>query len=76
METLPKLIGFENVVGLLQDQFKDGYKWFKDELKSLGYKFNQYVLNAKFYGLPHNRDRIFLCALKEIMLYPHLNIKN
>lgn len=60
METLPKVIGFENVVGLLQDQFKEGYKWFKDELKSLGYKVNQYVLNAKFYGLPQNRDRIFL----------------
>lgn len=60
MEVLPKVICFENVVGLLQNKFKDGFKWFKDELKSLGYKVKQYTLNAKFYGLPHNRDRIFL----------------
>lgn len=44
----------------MQDQFKDGYKWFKDELKELGYKVNQYILNAKFYGIPQNRDRVFL----------------
>ena len=70
MEVLPKVIGFENVVGLLQDQFKDGYKWFKDELKSLGYKVNQYVLNAKFYGLPHNRDRIFLMCTQGNYVIP------
>ena len=70
METLPKLIGFENVVGLLQDQFKDGFKWFKDELKSLGYKVNKYTLNAKFYGLPHNRDRIFLMCTQGNYVIP------
>ena len=61
---LPKVIGFENVTGLLQEQFKEGYKWFKDELKYLGYKVNQYILNAKNYGIPQNRDRVFLICTK------------
>jgi DNA-cytosine methyltransferase len=64
-EKLPKIIGFENVTGLLQEQFKEGYKWFKDELKSLGYKVNQYVLNAKNYGTPQNRDRVFLICTQD-----------
>ena len=70
MEILPKIIGFENVVGLLQDQFKEGYKWFKNELKNLGYKVNQYVLNAKNYGIPQNRDRIFLICTQGNYVIP------
>ena len=78
MEILPKIIGFENVVGLLQDQFKEGYKWFKDELKALGYKVNEYRLNAKFYGIPQNRDRVFLMCTQENYVIPtpkHRNLK-
>lgn len=78
MEILPKVIGFENVVGLLQDQFKDGYNWFKNELKQLGYKVNEYRLNAKFYGIPQNRDRIFLmCTQGNYVIHTpkHKNLK-
>ena len=70
MEILPKIIGFENVVGLLQDQFKEGYKWFKDELKALGYKVNEYRLNAKNYGIPQNRDRVFLMCTQGNCVIP------
>ena len=71
MDKKPKVVGFENVTGLLQEQFKEGYAMFKNEFKQLGYKVNEFILNAKDYGIPQNRDRVFLLCTQE-----NLVIKN
>ena len=69
METLPKVVGFENVTGLLQEKFQEGYAIFKQEFRNLGYKVNEFILNAKDYGIPQNRDRVFLlCTLENVVI--------
>lgn len=69
MEILPKIIGFENVTGLLQEKFQEGYSMFKQEFRNLGYKVNEFILNSKDYGIPQNRDRVFLlCTLDNVVI--------
>lgn len=60
METLPQVIGFENVIGLLSDNFINGYNAFKNELGKLGYKVNEFFSLGYDSGIPQSRPRIFL----------------
>lgn len=59
----PKYLLFENVKALLSDKFKDlFFKWVK-ELEEYGYYSNYKVLNAKDYGVPQNRERVFMVSI-------------
>lgn len=56
----PKVIFLENVKGLLSHDKGNTFKVIKENLEKIGYKLHYKVLNAKSYGLPQNRDRIFI----------------
>ena len=54
---------FENVKALVTDKFKYLFeKWCK-ELESYGYVNYAQVLNAKDYGVPQSRERIFMISI-------------
>lgn len=57
---MPKVIGFENVPAIKNKKFIDGFNLFKSQLKELGYNFFVDTLNAKGYGVPQNRNRVFM----------------
>ena len=57
--TLPKYLLLENVKNLLGKNFKDSYEKWLSFLSSLGYTTYTQVLNAKDYGIPQNRERVF-----------------
>lgn len=47
-------------------QFKDTtFKLFTDELEEYGYNVYWKVLNAKNYGIPQNRERVYLLFIKK-----------
>jgi DNA (cytosine-5)-methyltransferase 1 len=56
-EIKPRIFIFENVKGLLK---KDTFKIVEDAFKSTGYRYYKQVLNAKDYGIPQNRQRLFI----------------
>ena len=59
----PKYLMFENVKALTSDKFKYLFeKWCK-ELESYGYANFHQVLNAKDYGVPQSRERIFMISI-------------
>ena len=59
----PKYLMFENVKALVTDKFKYLFdKWCK-ELESYGYVNYAQVLNAKDYGVPQSRERIFMISI-------------
>lgn len=59
----PKYLMFENVKALVTDKFKYLFdKWCK-ELESYGYANFHQVLNAKDYGVPQSRERIFMISI-------------
>jgi DNA (cytosine-5-)-methyltransferase len=67
--TLPKYLLLENVKNLVGKKFiKDFERWL-NFLNSLGYYSNWEVLNAKDYGIPQNRERVFVVSSLENMHY-------
>ena len=67
--TLPKYLLLENVKNLVGKKFiKDFERWL-NFLNSLGYYSNREVLNAKDYGIPQNRERVFVVSSLENMHY-------
>lgn len=57
---------YENVKNIVGKQFKDTtFKLFTDELEEYGYNVYWKVLNAKNYGIPQNRERVYLLFIKK-----------
>ena len=55
----PKYLMMENVKNLVGCNHKENFLKFLDYLESLGYKNSWTVLNARDYGVPQNRERVF-----------------
>lgn len=56
----PKVILLENVKGLLSHDKGRTLTKIIDVLDELGYNTNYKVLNSKFFGIPQNRERVFI----------------
>lgn len=59
----PKYLIMENVKALVSDKFRPLFLKWCDELQSYGYTNFAQVLNAKDYGIPQNRERIFVVSI-------------
>jgi len=59
----PKYLIMENVKALVSGKFRDLFIKWCDELTSYGYTNFAQVLNAKDYGIPQNRERIFVVSV-------------
>lgn len=62
--TLPKYLLLENVKNLVSKKFKTDFDKWLDFLSELGYTNYWKVLNAKDYGIPQNRERVFCVSIK------------
>lgn len=56
---------YENVKNIVRKKFKGTFKMFTDELNEYGYNVYYKVLNAKDYGVPQNRERVYLLFIKK-----------
>ena len=57
---------YENVKNIVGKQFRDTtFKLFEDELQEYGYNTYWKVLNAKDFGIPQNRERVYLIFIKK-----------
>jgi len=63
----PKVIFCENVKGLLCHDNGRTYKVIKDTIEGMGYTIHDKVLNSKNFGVPQNRERIFIVAFRNDM---------
>ena len=61
---LPSLVIFENVTGILMLKHRPMLLWLLKVLQDLGYQTFVKVLNTKNYGIPHNRARVYIAAIK------------
>ncbi len=59
---LPKYLVMENVKSLFSDKYKDGFNQWKESLVSMGYKNHDFILNAKYFDVPQNRERAFMVS--------------
>ena len=61
----PKYLLMENVKGLVSKKFKPDFLNWLDKLEQLGYNNYWQVLNAKDYGIPQNRERVFVVSIRK-----------
>lgn len=64
-ESQPKIFIFENVKGLLNHDKGETFETIKSTFNELGYKYSYQVLNAKNYGMPQHRERVFVVGFKD-----------
>lgn len=56
----PKVIFLENVKGFVNHDKGNTFRVVKETLEELGYRVFSKVLNAKDFGVPQNRERIYI----------------
>lgn len=61
----PKYLLMENVKGLVSKKFKPDFLKWLDKLEQLGYNNYWQILNAKDYGIPQNRERVFVVSIRK-----------
>ncbi len=64
-ESKPKVFIYENVKGLISHDKGNTFETMKATFDELGYKYYYQVLNAKDYGMPQHRERIFVIGFKD-----------
>lgn len=60
----PKFCLLENVAALMSGKFLPLFNEWKLTLERLGYTNYSQILNAKDYGVPQNRERVFLLSIR------------
>lgn len=60
----PKYVIWENVKNLLSKKHRHNFDAYLEAMKQLGYKNYYQVLNAKNYGVPQNRERVFTVSIR------------
>ena len=59
-EARPSVFVYENVKGFLSINGGKSYQRFLDALRGLGYHCHAEILNTKDYGIPQNRERLYI----------------
>lgn len=61
----PKYVVWENVKNLLSKKHKHNFDAYIETMNILGYNSYYKVLNAKDYGIPQNRERVFTVSIRK-----------
>lgn len=72
-EANPPYFIYENVKGMLSDKNGKTLKDFLEAFREMGYFCHYEVLNTKDYGIPQNRERIFIVGFKDKEQYYKFN---
>ena len=61
----PKYVIWENVKNVLSPKHRHNFEAYQTTMAQLGYKNYYQVLNAKDYGIPQNRERVFTVSIRK-----------
>ena len=64
-ETQPRVAIAENVKNLTGKKFKEQFKTVLESLEEAGYNNYWKVLNLKDFGVPQNRERVFIVSIRK-----------
>lgn len=65
----PPIFIYENVIGMLSDRNGKTVKEFVEAFRRIGYNCHYGKINTKDYGVPQNRERIFIVGFKDLDHY-------
>lgn len=60
----PKYVIWENVKNLLSKKHRHNFDAYLEAMERLGYHSQYQVLNARDYGVPQNRERVFTVSIR------------
>jgi DNA (cytosine-5)-methyltransferase 1 len=60
----PDIVIWENVKNLLSKRHKHNHEAYIQRMSDMGYDSITQILNAKDYGIPQNRERVFTLSIK------------
>ena len=61
----PKYVLWENVKNVLSKKHKHNFDKYISEMESIGYDNYYKILNAKDFGIPQNRERVFVVSIRK-----------
>ena len=61
----PKYVLWENVKNILSKKHKHNFDAYIETMNVLGYNSYYQVLNAKDYGIPQNRERVYIVSIRK-----------
>lgn len=61
----PKYVIWENVKNVLSEAHVHNFSRYLEKMELLGYRNHFQVLNAKDYGIPQNRERVFCVSIRK-----------
>lgn len=64
-DTQPRVAIAENVKNLTSKKFSEQFNTVLESLEAAGYNNYWKVLNAKDYGIPQNRERVFIVSIRK-----------
>lgn len=64
-EIRPKIFIYENVRAIISHDNGKTWEKMQEVFNELGYKYYYDILNAKNYGIPQNRERVFVVGFRE-----------
>lgn len=64
-EKLPQYSIIENVKNLVGKKHRKDFDMILNDIEDLGYNNYVKVLNAKHYGIPQNRERVFIVSIRK-----------
>lgn len=72
-EIQPKVFIYENVFGVINHNNGSTWEIMQNSFRELGYHFCWKVLNAKDYGVPQSRKRLFVIGFKDSESFEKFN---
>lgn len=61
----PEIVIWENVRNLLSKKHRHNWEAYVKRMRDLGYDSTAKIMNAKNYGIPQNRERVFTVSIKK-----------
>jgi DNA (cytosine-5)-methyltransferase 1 len=65
----PQAFIFENVRGLANPKNQESFLWILEQFSQLDYAVKWQVINAYDFGLPQNRERVFIVGIRNDLHY-------
>ncbi len=71
----PRVVIWENVKNVLSKHMKHNFNKYLEEMEKMGYTNSFEVLNAMDFGLPQNRNRVFIVSCLDRTLFNFDNLE-
>ncbi|ETP66967.1 DNA methyltransferase [Planococcus glaciei CHR43] len=73
-QSKPKAFIFENVKGLYDPRNKEALDYILARINEAGYHAKSYMVNSYDYGVPQNRERIYIIGFREEIYFKRFNL--